>query len=149
MPKIALDTQAVIQACHDYLMTQHPRTAVTPQELVKAIPDFYNEARDAEIEATARSLYLRFDLKLAGWFEAVAEKVAAVDVAYAHDLLSESDTPLADEKAQQTAYALAVVFFYRAVDRGWILYGYTLSEDEAAAWLNQYGNKTLRQEVLL
>ena len=94
------------------------------------------------------TLYLRFGVKLAGWFEAVAEKVAVVDVAYARDLLSEGDTPFEDEKAQQTAYALSVVFFYRAVDRGWILYGYTMSVDEAAAWLN-YGNKTLRQGVLL
>lgn len=145
-----INIQPLIGSCHDWLQGQHPRTPVHAEELADAIGDFYIRVRDVKVALVAEWLFRHFGLKLSDWLDDIAEKVAKVDEPYYLQLAtSDLDGSDPEERANCAAAALAVVLFYRAEDRGEILYSFSLTKEEAAAWLDQNGQKVLRQGVLL
>lgn len=146
---LKVNTEDVIMSCHTHLQGQHPRTPVHADELVDAIGDYYVRVRDFEMSLCSDWLVRHFGLKLSDWLDDIVEKVAAVDEPYYMQLATgDLDETSPGERAGCAAAALAVVLFYRAEDRGDILYSFSMTKDEAAAWLEQYAPKTLRQGAL-
>lgn len=134
---IKIDLDDVITACCFEMQYKHPRTPINAKELAGYVDQFYQRVRDIEIEVCAERIFARFGLKLIGWREQIWDRLAKTDQRCCDDWAA-SDLHGEDEDgARGVAIAMAVLFFYRAIDRGWVLYSFAMSEKEAAAWLAQ------------
>ncbi|TXH13762.1 MAG: hypothetical protein E6R03_10700 [Hyphomicrobiaceae bacterium] len=134
-----LSKHEVIRVVYEGLQQSHPKTPVEPKELAEAFGHAYLVARNGLIERVGDRLYARWGLKAAAWLDDVVCRIDAVDSAFG-DLWMSGDLDETDPEAvaMATCYGIAVLLFWRCEDRGWVEYAPTLSEEDAAAWLEQY-----------
>lgn len=134
-----LDTTDLVACCYEELQRKHPTRPVTAKRLSEYVPGEYCAARNGLIDRTAKRLERLFGKRLLEWTEEIWNQVYEVDGEYYWECTTGDIDPDDDEDMTYgNAHALAVLLFFRSIERGHIAYGIEFSEEEAAAWLAQY-----------